>query len=47
MKIKTYPIQFTEDRLAFISEEAAKRKLSIKDFILLAIENELNKKGVK
>ena len=44
MKIKTYPLQFTEDKLNSIAEEAKLRNMSIKEFILNAIENELARK---
>jgi len=47
MKIKTYPLQFTEDKLNSIGEEAKKRNMTIKDFILLAIETALTDKPMK
>lgn len=47
MKIKTYPLQFTEDKLEEIKAEAKKRDQSIKDFIHTAIENSLCNKPMK
>ena len=38
MKIKTFPLHFTEEKLDKIREEAKKRGMSVKDFILYAIE---------
>lgn len=47
MKIKTYPLQFTEDKLDAIKKEATNRNQSIKDFIHTAIENSLANKPMK
>ena len=46
MKIKTYPLQFTEEKLNAIAEEAKKRNQSIKDFMLNAIEHSLGNVNV-
>lgn len=43
MKIKTYPLQFTEEYLKEIEEEAKKNNMSIKEFILNAIQEKLEK----
>ena len=43
MKIKTYPLQFTEEYLKEIKEKAKENNMSIKEFILNAIENEMKK----
>ena len=43
MKIKTYPIQFTEEYLKEIKEKAKENNMSIKEFILNAIANEMKK----
>ena len=43
MKIKTYPLQFTEEYLKEIKEKAKKNNMSIKEFILNAIANEMKK----
>jgi len=43
MKIKTYPLQFTEEHLNEIKEKARDLHLSIKEFMLLAIEEKMNK----
>lgn len=43
MKIKTYPLQFTEEYLKHIEEIAKKQKKTIKDFILEAIEDKIEK----
>lgn len=43
MKIKTYPLQFTEEYLKEIKEKAKENSMSIKEFILNAIENEMKK----
>ena len=43
MKIKTYPLQFTEEYLKHIEEKAHKSNMTIKDFILKAIEEKLEK----
>lgn len=41
MEIKTYPIQFTKERLDIIASVAKKQGKSIKRFILDAIDREL------
>ena len=41
MKIKTYPLQFTEDYLKLIKEKAKEKGMSIKEFIFYAIEKEM------
>ena len=43
MKIKTYPLQFTEEYLKEIKEKAKENNMSIKEFILNAIANEMKK----
>lgn len=43
MKIKTYPLQFTEEYLKHIEEIAKKQEKTIKDFILEAIEDKIEK----
>lgn len=43
MKIKTYPLQFTEEYLKEIKEKAKEKNMSIKEFILNAIANEMKK----
>lgn len=43
MKIKTYPLQFTEEYLKHIEEIAKKRNKTIKDFILEAIKEKIEK----
>lgn len=43
MKIKTYPLQFTEEYLKMIKKEARELNMSIKEFILKAIEDKLKK----
>ena len=43
MKIKTYPLQFTEEYLKGIKEQASKLNMSIKEFILTAIEEKIDK----
>lgn len=40
-KIKTFPLQFTEDRLDEIRKAAADAGVSIKDFILSAISDKM------
>jgi len=45
MKIKTYPLQFTEEHLNEIKEKARDSHLSIKEFMLLAIEEKMNKES--
>lgn len=44
MKIKTYPLQFTEEYLKEIEIKAKENNMSIKEFILNAIANEMKKK---
>lgn len=41
MKIKTFPLQFTEEYLNVIRAKAEEQKKSIKDFILEAIADKL------
>jgi len=43
MKIKTYPLQFTEKELNEIKEVAAKQNMTIKDFMLEAIREKKEK----
>lgn len=43
MKIKTYPLQFTEEYLREIEEKARENNMSIKEFILNAIQEKLEK----
>ena len=43
MKIKTYPLQFTEEYLKEIKIKAKEKNMSIKEFILNAIANEMKK----
>ena len=43
MKIKTYPLQFTEEYLKHIEEVAKKQGKTIKDFMLEAIRKESEK----
>ena len=43
MKIKTYPLQFTEEYLKHIEEVAKKQGKTIKDFMLEAIRKEVEK----
>lgn len=43
MKIKTYPLQFTEEYLKHIEEIAKKQNKTIKDFILEAIKDKIEK----
>ena len=43
MKIKTFPIQFTEDHLDKIRKSAADLNMIIKDFILSAIEEKMKR----
>lgn len=45
MKIKTYPLQFTEEYLREIEEKAKENNMSIKEFILNAIVNEMKKEN--
>ena len=43
MKIKTYPLQFTEEYLKKIETKAKEKNMSIKEFILNAIANKMKK----
>ena len=43
MKIKTYPLQFTEEYLKEIKEKAKENNMSIKEFMLNAIQEKLEK----
>lgn len=43
MKIKTYPLQFTEEYLREIEKKAKENNISIKEFILNAIEEKMKK----
>ena len=43
MKIKTYPLQFTEEYLKHIEEVAKKQGKTIKDFILESIKEKIEK----
>ena len=43
MKIKTYPLQFTEEYLNEIETKAKENNMSIKEFILNAIQEKLEK----
>ena len=43
MKIKTYPLQFTEEYLKEIKTKAKEKNMSIKEFILNAIQEKLEK----
>ena len=43
MKIKTYPLQFTEEYLKEIETKAKEKNMSIKGFILNAIQEKLEK----
>ena len=43
MKIKTYPLQFTEEYLKHIKEVEKKQGKTIKDFMLEAIRKEIEK----
>ena len=43
MKIKTYPLQFTEEYLKHIEEVAKKQGKTIKNFILEAIKEKIEK----
>ena len=44
MKIKTYPLQFTEEYLKEIEEVAKKQGKTIKDFILEAIKEKIERR---
>ena len=43
MKIKTYPLQFTEEYLKEIADKAKENGTSIKEFIQLAIKEKIEK----
>lgn len=43
MKIKTFPLHFTEDYLDEIRDIAAKSEMPIKDFILSAIKEKIDR----
>lgn len=43
MKIKTYPLQFTEEYLKEIETKAKEKNMSIKEFMLNAIQEKLGK----
>ena len=43
MKIKTYPLQFTEEYLREIEKKAKENNMSIKEFILNAIQEKIEK----
>lgn len=43
MKIKTFPLQFTEEHLDKIRKAAQDNGQSIKDFILTAIEEKMER----
>ena len=43
MKIKTYPLQFTEEYLREIEKKAKENNMSIKEFILNAIQEKLER----
>ena len=43
MKIKTYPLQFTEEYLKHIEKVAKKHNKTIKDFILESIKEKIEK----
>ena len=43
MKIKTYPLQFTEEYLKEIETKAKEKNMSIKEFMLNAIQEKLKK----
>ena len=43
MKIETYPLQFIEEYLREIEKKAKENNMSIKEFILNAIANEMKK----
>lgn len=44
MKIKTYPLQFTEEYLKQIELKAKESNMSIKEFILTAIKDKMKGK---
>lgn len=41
MKIKTFPLQFTEEKLEEIRKAAKENGVSIKEFILAAIDEKM------
>lgn len=41
MKIKTYPLQFTEEELTKIKKKAATKGMTIKEFMLTAIKDKM------
>lgn len=45
MKIKTFPLQFTEDRLNEIREKAYELDMTIKEFILQAIQEKIERRN--
>ena len=45
MKIKTYPLQFTEEYLREIEKKAKENNMSIKGFILNAIQEKLEREN--
>ncbi|MCI7204792.1 MAG: hypothetical protein MSA15_02185 [Clostridium sp.] len=45
MKIKTYPLQFTEEYLREIEKKAKENNMSIKEFILNAIQEKLEREN--
>lgn len=47
MKIKTFPLQFTEDYLEKIRKAARSKGQTTKDFIMSAIQEKLTKEGVE
>lgn len=47
MKIKTFPIQFIDVELEEIREVAKKEKMSVKEFIYIAIKEKMERGGSK
>ena len=45
MKIKTYPLQFTEEYLREIEKKSKENNMSIKEFILNAIQEKLEREN--
>ena len=45
MKIKTYPLQFTEEYLKEIETKAKEKNMSIKEFVLNAIQEKLEREN--
>lgn len=43
MKIKTYPLQFTEEYLKYIEQIAKEQEKTIKEFMLEAIKERIEK----